>query len=166
MPSEAGIADCRVSECDRKTVPRCGTRNRKCSTAVCGQSVTCDHKCVLLSRPKALPWHDSAHWDDMVQQIVRCTAVQTPMSRRPCFSTTFTRSATYRTNSSGPRTEPWGTEHTMKTTADVPAPYTTRNYISSTFCCATTILIGNESVPKIIVNDTVIFFLKLQSAFL
>ena len=34
MPSEAGIADCRVSECDRKTVPRCGTRNRKCSTAV------------------------------------------------------------------------------------------------------------------------------------
>jgi len=33
MPSEAGIADCRVSECDRKTVPRCGTRNRKCSTA-------------------------------------------------------------------------------------------------------------------------------------
>jgi len=54
MPSEAGIADCRVSECDRKTVPRCGTRNRKCSTAVCGQFVTWDHKCVLLSRPKAL----------------------------------------------------------------------------------------------------------------
>jgi len=27
MPSEAGIADCRVSECDRKTVPRCGTHN-------------------------------------------------------------------------------------------------------------------------------------------
>jgi len=39
VPSEAGIADCRVSECDRKT--RSGTRNRKCSTAVCGQSVTC-----------------------------------------------------------------------------------------------------------------------------
>ena len=73
MPSEAGIADCRVSECDRKTVPRCGTRNRKCSTAVCGQSVTWYHKCVLLSRPEALPWHDSADWDDMVQQIVRCT---------------------------------------------------------------------------------------------
>ena len=52
MSSEAGIADCRVSECDRKTVPRCGTRNRKCSTAVCGQSVTWDQKCVLLSRPK------------------------------------------------------------------------------------------------------------------
>ena len=49
-----------VSECDRKTLPHCGTRNRKCSTAVCGQSVTWDHKCVLLSRPKALPWHDSA----------------------------------------------------------------------------------------------------------
>jgi len=53
MPSEAGIADCRVSECDRKTVPRSRTRNRKCSTAVCGQSVTWDHKCVLLSRPEA-----------------------------------------------------------------------------------------------------------------
>ena len=79
MPSEADIADCWVSKCDRKTVPRCRTRNRKCSTAVCGQSVTWDHKCVLLSRPKALPWHDSADWDDMVQQIVRCTAVQTPM---------------------------------------------------------------------------------------
>ena len=25
--------------------------------------------------------------------------------------------------------------------------------------------IGNESVPKIIINDTIIFFLKLQSAF-
>ena len=59
MPSEAGIADCRVSKCDRKTVPRSGTRNRKCSTAVCGQSVTWDHKCVLLSRPEMLPWHDS-----------------------------------------------------------------------------------------------------------
>ena len=35
MSSEAGIADFRVSECDRKTVPRCGTSNRKCSTAVC-----------------------------------------------------------------------------------------------------------------------------------
>ena len=80
MPSEAGIADCRVSECDKKTVPRCGTRNRKCSTAVCGQSVTWDHKFVLLSRPEALSWHDSADWDDMVQQIVRCTAVQTPMN--------------------------------------------------------------------------------------
>jgi len=80
MLSEAGIADCRVSECDRKTVPRCGTRNRKCSTAVCGQSVTWDHKCVLLSRPVALPWHDSADWDDMLQQIVRCKAVQTPMN--------------------------------------------------------------------------------------
>ena len=45
-----------------------------------GQSVTWDHKCVLLSRPEALPWHDSADWDDMVQQIVRCTAVQTPMN--------------------------------------------------------------------------------------
>jgi len=33
MPSKAGITDCRVPECDRKTVPRCGTRNRKCSTA-------------------------------------------------------------------------------------------------------------------------------------
>jgi len=77
MLSEAGIADCRVSECDRKTVPRCGTRNKKCPTAVCGQSVTWDHKCVLLSRPKALPWHDSADWDDMFQEIVRCTAVQT-----------------------------------------------------------------------------------------
>ena len=31
-------------------------------------------KCVLLL------WHDSADWDDMVQQIVRCTAVQTPMN--------------------------------------------------------------------------------------
>ena len=73
MPSEAGITDCRVSECDRNTVPRCGTRNRKCSTAVCGQSVTWDHKCVLLSRPEALPWHDSADWDNMVRQIVRDT---------------------------------------------------------------------------------------------
>ena len=80
MPSEAGIADCRVSECDRKTVPRCGTGNRKCSTAVCGQSVTWDHKCVLLSRQEALPLHDSADWDDMVQQIVWCTAVQTLMN--------------------------------------------------------------------------------------
>jgi len=26
-------------------------------------------------------------------------------------------------------------------------------------------LVGNESVPKIIINDTTIFFLKLQSAF-
>jgi len=80
MSLQASIADCRVSECDRKTVPRCGTRNRKCSTAVCGQSVTWDHKCVLLSRPKALPWHDSAYWDDMVQQIVWCTAVQTQIN--------------------------------------------------------------------------------------
>ena len=24
--------------------------------------------------------HDSADWDDMVQQIVQCTAVQTPMN--------------------------------------------------------------------------------------
>ena len=72
MPSEAGIADCRVSECDRKTVPCCGNHNRKCLTAVCGQSVTWDHKCVLLSRPEMLPWHDSADWDDMVQQIVWC----------------------------------------------------------------------------------------------
>ena len=68
MPSEAGIADCRVSKCDRKTVPRSGNRNRKCSTAVCGQSVTWDHKCVLLSRPEMLPWYDSAYWDDMVRQ--------------------------------------------------------------------------------------------------
>jgi len=30
MPSEAGIADCRVPECNRKTVPHCGTCNRKC----------------------------------------------------------------------------------------------------------------------------------------
>jgi len=80
MPSKAGITDCRVPKCDRKTVPRCGTCNRKCSTAVCGQSVTWDHQCVLLSRPKTLPWHHSADWDDMVRQIVRCMAVQTPMN--------------------------------------------------------------------------------------
>ena len=59
--TEAGIADCRVSECDRKTVPRCGTRNRKCSTAVCGQSVTWDHKCVLLSRPEVLNSTEGAY---------------------------------------------------------------------------------------------------------
>jgi len=35
MPSEAGIADCRVSKCDRKTVPRSGTRNRKWMYIVC-----------------------------------------------------------------------------------------------------------------------------------
>jgi len=75
MPSKAGITDCRVPKCDRKTVPRCGTCNRICSTAVCGLSVTWDHQCVLLSRPKTLPWHNSADWDDMVRQIVRCMAV-------------------------------------------------------------------------------------------
>jgi len=37
-----------------------------------------------------------------------------------------------------------------------------RNYVIVTLCK----LIGNESVPKIIVNDTIIFFLKLPSAFL
>ena len=102
MPSEAGIADCRVSECDRKTVPRSGTRNRKCSTAVCGQSVKWDHKCVLLSRPEMLPWHDSAGWDDMVRQIGRCTAVQTPMDsddqleRDSLFTGSNTKTQRYR----------------------------------------------------------------------
>jgi len=36
---ELSLNDCQVSECDRKTVPCCGTRNRKCSMAVCGRSV-------------------------------------------------------------------------------------------------------------------------------
>ena len=51
MLSEAGIADCRVSECDRKTVPSCGTRNRKCSTAeLPNYTSNLQHiiKCILL----------------------------------------------------------------------------------------------------------------------
>ena len=88
MPSEAGIADYRVSECDRKTVPRCGTRNRKCSTAVCGQSVTWDHKCVLLSRPKARcrgVWGEAAankrfgsYWSQKSAALVAAVFVDIP----------------------------------------------------------------------------------------
>ena len=54
MPSEAGIADCRVSECDRKTVSRCGTRNRKCSTKILPLFLS--SLSPLLSTPPSFPF--------------------------------------------------------------------------------------------------------------
>jgi len=43
-----------------------------------------------------------------------------------CRLTMSARSATYNMNSTGPRTEPCGTKHTMYTTDEVPPAYTTR----------------------------------------
>jgi len=87
--------------------------------------------------------HPATNIDDALLELSGCRGMSSRQQCRyncvssanewrvtPCWLTMSARSATYNTNSTGPRTEPCGTEQTMYTTDEVPPAYMTR-YVPS-----------------------------------
>ena len=74
-------------------------------------------------------WHQRYSWVSVYVSVwvwvyIWCSA--------SCAETTSARSAMYKINNHGPRTEPWGTEQGMITTADFLPAYTIWNVLSGT----------------------------------